>query len=60
MKLGKKPATYDRRDFKLARYLAPLALPTRPDEFGHERNIGVFPMFANDRVGRLRVRRGRA
>jgi hypothetical protein len=47
-KTGKRPASYDRRDLTLARYLA---LPSRPDEFGHERSIGVFPMFANDVVG---------
>ncbi len=51
MKLGKKPATHDPRDLKLMQYVVRHALPTRPEEFGHERNIGVWSMFANDQVG---------
>ncbi|MDA8336586.1 MAG: hypothetical protein M0Z41_16615 [Peptococcaceae bacterium] len=49
-KLGKKPATYDRRDLQFIRYrIAPL--PPHPAQFGHENLIGTWGMLGNDIVG---------
>jgi len=50
VKLGKRPAHPRRSDFLFKTFL-PKTLPAYPKEFGHERSIGVWPMFENDRVG---------
>jgi hypothetical protein len=39
LKLGKAPATYDRRDLLFARYRTTAALPSHPQYFGHEELI---------------------
>jgi len=52
LKLGKKPATYDRRDLQFLHYrIGPL--PPRPAQFGHENLIGAdaWGMLGNDAVG---------
>jgi hypothetical protein len=36
LKLGKKPATFDKRDLLFARYRTTAALPAHPQTFGHE------------------------
>lgn len=54
LKLGKRPATYDRRDLLFAAYRAPGALlPPRPRTFGHEAVVPAkrWGMLGNDRVG---------
>ncbi|HEY6240245.1 MAG TPA: hypothetical protein VIW78_05345 [Burkholderiales bacterium] len=40
-KLGKKPATYDKRDLQFAHYRTVAALPPYPRNFGHETLIGA-------------------
>ena len=52
-KLGKQPATVDRRDLMFARYVQPAALPTPPPQFGHETLIGAkdWGMLGNDQWG---------
>jgi hypothetical protein len=40
-KLGKKPATYDRRDLQFAHYRTKAALPPHPKQFGHENLIAA-------------------
>ncbi len=53
LKLGKKPArAWDGGSrFRLARYADPAALPPLPENFGHDKLISSWPMFANDRYG---------
>jgi hypothetical protein len=48
-KLGKKPATYDKRDLLFARYRTAEALPSHPKHFGHEKLVGadVWQMLGN-------------
>jgi hypothetical protein len=41
LKLGKKPATYDRRDLLFAHYRTAEALPAHPAHFGHEKLVGA-------------------
>ena len=38
-KLGKKPATYDKRDFQFAHYRTAAPLPPHPKQFGHEKLV---------------------
>jgi hypothetical protein len=40
-KLGKKPATYDKRDLQFAHYRTAAALPPHPKQFGHEKLVGA-------------------
>ena len=40
-KLGKKPATYDKRDLQFAHYRTKAALPPHPKQFGHENLIAA-------------------
>jgi hypothetical protein len=51
MKLGKLPATYDRRDLRLEHYLT--KLPARPKTFGHDKFVGAdaWGMLGNDNYG---------
>jgi hypothetical protein len=53
-KLGKQPATYDRRTLKFAKYVDRSLLPDIPDVIGHDKlfddNSG-WGMLANDRYG---------
>lgn len=51
LKFGLKARTIDPRDLRFARYVAEPALPIPPKEFGHETNIGLWGMLANDRYG---------
>jgi hypothetical protein len=39
LKLGKKPATYDKRDLLFAQFRTAEALPSHPKHFGHEKLI---------------------
>jgi len=41
LKLGKQPATYDRRDLLFAQYRTAEALPSHPKHFGHETLVGA-------------------
>jgi hypothetical protein len=41
LKLGKKPATYDKRDLLFAQYRTTEALPSHPKHFGHEKLVGA-------------------
>ena len=52
LRLGKKPATYDRRDLQFSHYrIGPL--PPHPAHFGHENLIGsdAWGMLGNDTAG---------
>src|SRR5215467_12567950 len=40
-KLGKKPATYDKRDLQFAHYRTAAPLPTYPKQFGHEKLVAA-------------------
>jgi hypothetical protein len=40
-KLGKKPATYDKRDFQFAHYRTAAPLPPHPKQFGHEKLVAA-------------------
>jgi hypothetical protein len=40
-KLGKKPATYDSRDFLFAQYRTSEPLPSHPKHFGHEKLVAA-------------------
>jgi hypothetical protein len=40
-KLGKKPATYDKRDLTFAQYRTSEPLPSHPKHFGHEKLVGA-------------------
>lgn len=52
LKLGKKAATYDPRDFLFARYRTAVPLPLAPRSFGHEKIIGSdWGMMGNDVAG---------
>jgi hypothetical protein len=53
LKLGKRPATEDKRDLMFAKYVQATALPTPPDQFGHETVIGAkdWGMLGNDQWG---------
>jgi hypothetical protein len=53
LKLGKKAATYDRRDLKFLHYRTGEPLPPHPAQFGHEALIGAdaWGMDGNDTVG---------
>lgn len=50
MKLGKQPATYDRRDLLFASYRAK-RLPDHPARFGHTSRVRGWSMLGNDRAG---------
>jgi hypothetical protein len=52
LKFGKKPATYDSRDFKFKHYRRGV-LPSHPAQFGHEDLIAAdtWGMLGNDAVG---------
>lgn len=52
-KLGKRPATEDKRDLKFATYVQAAALPTPPEQFGHEALFGAkdWGMLGNDQWG---------
>jgi hypothetical protein len=51
LKLGKQPAKHD-ITFKFAAFKKAAALPTPPEEFGHEKEVkGRWGMLANDKVG---------
>ena len=41
LRLGKKPATYDKRDLMFAQYRTAEAMPAHPAHFGHEKLIGA-------------------
>ena len=41
LKLGKKAATYDKRDLLFAQYRTTEALPSHPKHFGHEKLVGA-------------------
>jgi len=53
LRLGKLPATTDRRDLLFARYVQPAELPTPPPQFGHETLFGPhsWGMLGNDEWG---------
>jgi hypothetical protein len=53
LKLGKQPATEDRRDLMFARYVRKAQLPTPPAKFGHEDLFGPkeWGMLGNDQWG---------
>ncbi len=53
LKLGKKPATYDRRDLLFLQYIDRTKLPLHPEQFGHEDIIDAdaWGMLGNDSVG---------
>jgi hypothetical protein len=40
-KLGKKPATYDKRDLQFAHYRTTAPLPPHPKQFGHEKLVAA-------------------
>lgn len=40
-KLGKKAATWDKRDLLFAHYRTSEALPSHPKHFGHEKLVGA-------------------
>jgi hypothetical protein len=40
-KLGKKPATYDKRDLQFAHYRTAAPLPPHPKQFGHEKLVAA-------------------
>ena len=51
-KLGKKAATYDKRDLLFAKYRVDgVELPKLPKRFGHGKLIRKWGMLGNDRVG---------
>jgi hypothetical protein len=52
LKFGKKPATYDSRDFRFMHYRRG-PLPSHPAQFGHENLIGTdaWGMLGNDTAG---------
>ena len=51
-KLGKRPARYDARTLKLAKYLKlPIALPTPPSEVSYVVDVPSWPMLLNDQLG---------
>jgi hypothetical protein len=41
LRLGKKPATYDRRDLLFAQFRTTEPLPSHPKHFGHEKLVGA-------------------
>jgi hypothetical protein len=49
LKLGKLPATYDKRDLLFAQYRTTEALPSHPTHFGHEKLVGskAWQMLGN-------------
>jgi hypothetical protein len=49
LKLGKRPATYDKRDLLFARYRTSEPLPSHPKYFGHEQLVGpkAWQMLGN-------------
>lgn len=51
LRLGKLPAVFDKRDFRLKKYLTAPKLYTRPPAFGHEMMIDDWGMLGNDRAG---------
>jgi hypothetical protein len=51
LKLGKKPATFDARDLRLATYLSLAQLPPVPRSFGHGQIVGNWGMLGNDQYG---------
>lgn len=53
LKLGKQPATEDKRDLMFAKYAQPSQLPTPPAQFGHEDLFGAkdWGMLGNDQWG---------
>lgn len=51
LKLGKKPARPGAVKLKLSTYLDTSALPTPPDEFGHEGLVSDWLMLGNDTLG---------
>lgn len=52
MKLGKKPATYDGRDLRLADYrVTSHTVPHHPPVFGHEKLVQTWGVLGNDNVG---------
>jgi hypothetical protein len=53
LKLGKQPATEDKRDLMFAKYVQPSQLPTPPAQFGHENLFGAkdWGMLGNDQWG---------
>jgi hypothetical protein len=53
LKLGKQPATEDKRDLMFAKYVQPSQLPTPPAQFGHEDLFGAkdWGMLGNDQWG---------
>jgi len=51
LKLGKKSAVYDSRDFLMAKYVDLSKLPVIPEQFGHEGLIKDWGMLGNDKVG---------
>lgn len=53
LKLGKQPATEDKRDLMFAKYVQPSQLPTPPAQFGHETLFGPkdWGMLGNDQWG---------
>lgn len=51
MKLGKRPASYDKRDLRLSHYLKTAALPPIPPQFGVEGKVKSWGMLGNDTVG---------
>jgi len=52
LRLGKRPARYDKRDIHLDAVVdVARVLPKIPAEFGHEGQVGAWGMLANDRAG---------
>jgi hypothetical protein len=51
LKLGKLPATHDRRDLKLVDFIDRSKLPTPPEKFGHDGLVKAWPMLGNDQYG---------
>jgi hypothetical protein len=51
VKLGKTPATQDKRDIKFATLLDTATLPPLPHAFGHPGIVGSWGMLGNDQVG---------
>lgn len=51
LKLGKKAATYDKRDLTFAEFLKPAPLKAAPVGYGHAGLVGDYGMLGNDRYG---------
>lgn len=53
LKLGKNPATEDKRDLLFSTYVKPDEIPTPPEQFGHETLFGAkdWGMLGNDQWG---------